>query len=70
MKDLLVMQQKEIFYASIISLLGYYVNRRQHTSEVSTKKQDVASESNQTLTTFSQGIFCEDEDKWQPKIFS
>ena len=55
MKDLLVMQQKEIVYASIIFLLGYYVNRRQHTSEVSTKKQDVASQSNQTLTSFFLG---------------
>ena len=44
--------------------------QRQHTAKVSTKKQDVAAESNHSLTSFSQGIFYEDEDKWQPKIFS
>ena len=50
-------------------LLRYYVSRGQHTAELSIKKQDVRADNNHTLSSFSQGIFCEDKDKWRPKIF-
>jgi hypothetical protein len=43
--------------------------QRQHTAKLSIKKQDVAVDNNQALSSFSQGKFCEDEDKWRPKIF-